>query len=106
MPTPKRSYVVDTLDGNVYDQNHRLADPVDMLAEINRLKALLTDKEEDEDTDLRNHQCGDIGEMQYDGYNIYLCTTCPVCHDAKMGQFRSDIGTQYECDEPIEPEEY
>lgn len=28
MPTPERSYVVDALDGNVYDQSHRLADPV------------------------------------------------------------------------------
>ena len=31
-------YHVDKLDGNVYDQNHHLADPVKMLKEINRLK--------------------------------------------------------------------
>ena len=54
---------------------------------------------------LRQHQCGDAGEKQYDGYNIYLCTTCPICHNIKMSQFRSDIHSQYECDEPIEPED-
>ncbi len=34
-------YTVDSLDGQVYDQEHRLADPIEMLAEINRLEDLL-----------------------------------------------------------------
>ena len=34
-------YVIDEADGNVYDQNHKLADPIELLAEINRLKDIL-----------------------------------------------------------------
>lgn len=56
---------------------------------------------------LRRHECEPANaERQYDGYGIYLCTTCYLCHDAKMSQYRPDIQDHYECDEPIEPEDY
>ncbi len=41
-------------------------------------------------------------ERQYDGYGIYLCRTCPSCHEEKMGGYRSDIHEHYQCDEQIE----
>lgn len=31
-------YVIDNLDGNVYNQDHTLADPIEMLEEIQRLQ--------------------------------------------------------------------
>jgi hypothetical protein len=38
---PDKIYAIDTLDGQVYDRLHgRLANPVDMLEEIDRLKEL------------------------------------------------------------------
>ena len=47
----------------------------------------------------------DTGEAQYDGHGIFLCYTCPECYEEKMSQFRSDIHSRYDCDEPIEPED-
>lgn len=49
---------------------------------------------------------GECREAQYDGYGIFLTYTCTKCHARKMGMYRSDIGSRYECDEPIEPEDY
>ena len=58
-------------------------------------------------SELRNHQCDqEDREAQYDGYGIFLCYTCPMCHGVKMSQWRTDIMDRYECDEPIEPEDY
>jgi hypothetical protein len=42
----------------------------------------------------------------YDGYGIFLCYACEKCEKEKLRGYRSDIMEQYECDEPIEPEEY
>lgn len=49
---------------------------------------------------------GEEKEAQYDGHGIFLTYTCTQCYKEKIGKFRKDIFTQYECDEPIEPEEY
>lgn len=49
---------------------------------------------------------GEFPEVQYDGYNIFLCYTCPKCEKEKMSRYRRDIHERYECDEPIEPEDY
>lgn len=45
----------------------------------------------------------------FDAQNIYLCRTCPMCHDEKMSHYRPEILTGYDqsdVDEPIEPEDY
>lgn len=41
----------------------------------------------------------------YDGYGIFLTYTCTKCHDEKMTEFRPDIHTRYDADEPIEADE-
>ena len=45
---------------------------------------------------------GEYPTAQYDGYNIFLCYTCPQCEQEKMGGYRRDIYTRYDTDEPIE----
>jgi hypothetical protein len=47
-------------------------------------------------------------DWQYDARGIFLCRTCPVCHQRKMGRYRKEVLTNsnYKCDEPIEPEDY
>lgn len=45
---------------------------------------------------------GEFPEPQYDGYGIYLCSTCDKCHPEKMRGYRSDINEQYETDEQID----
>jgi len=55
---------------------------------------------------LQQCPCGS-GEMptaQHDGYGIFLCYTCPKCHEREMGGFRPDIFERYDTDEPIEAE--
>lgn len=44
-------------------------------------------------------------DPQYDGYGIFLCYTCPACHDEKMQRYRRDIYRRYQTDEAIEPDE-
>lgn len=47
-------------------------------------------------------------EAQYDGRGIFLCYTCPDCHDHKMKGYNPVIlgpYTQADVDEPIEPED-
>lgn len=58
------------------------------------------------------YQCscgsGKFPEAQYDAQGIYLCRTCPDCHEIKMAGYRPEILTGYtqaDIDEPIEPEE-
>jgi hypothetical protein len=41
---------------------------------------------------------------QYDGYGIFLTYACAKCVARKMAEFRPDIHTRYDADEPIEPE--
>lgn len=58
-------------------------------------------------SDLQYHVCDrDERSEQKDGYGIFLCFTCHLCHKEKMARFRSDIHERYECDEPIEAEDY
>ena len=44
----------------------------------------------------------------YDARGIFCTYYCDKCEKEKRAQFRPDIFTNpnYECDEPIEPEEY
>jgi hypothetical protein len=57
---------------------------------------------------MRVCRCGSGKEQeaQYDGHGIFLCYTCEDCHADAMSRYRPDIMDAYECDEPIEPEEY
>ena len=45
---------------------------------------------------------------QYDARGIELCRTCDKCHDEKMKRYRPEVlsDSNYDCDEPIEPEDY
>lgn len=59
------------------------------------------------DTDLKYHICPrEDRYAQYDGHGIFLTFTCHKCHKAKMSRYRPDIHTRYQCDEPIEAEDY
>lgn len=40
----------------------------------------------------------------YDGHGIYLCLACMSCEDSKLSKYRSDIMSDYDCDEQIEPD--
>jgi len=51
---------------------------------------------------------GKEAEAQLDARNIFLCYTCPDCHDKQMGKYRPEILTGYDqsdVDEPIEPDD-
>lgn len=53
-------------------------------------------------------QCGS-GKNPYwinDGYGIPFCKICDKCKSEKLKGYRSDIMEAYDCDEPIEPEDY
>jgi len=43
-------------------------------------------------------------EPMYDGYDIFLTYVCEQCRERKLAKFRPDILTQYDTDEPIEPD--
>ena len=45
-------------------------------------------------------------EWEYDGYWIPLVKACDACRAEKLSHFRADIREAYDCDEPIEPEDY
>jgi hypothetical protein len=57
---------------------------------------------------VKSHECncgsGKISEWIYDGYNIPLTKCCSSCKKEKLGKFRTDIMSQYDAYEPIEPE--
>lgn len=42
----------------------------------------------------------------FDGHGIFLTYACDKCRKKKMAGFRPDIMERYECDEPIEAEDY
>lgn len=42
---------------------------------------------------------------KYDGHGIFLTYVCSKCEDERMKQYRPDIMTQYEADEPIDDDE-
>jgi hypothetical protein len=59
------------------------------------------------DEEYMKCSCGS-GEYKYplrDGYGIFLTYACEKCEEEKMSGYRSDINEQYECNEPIEPED-
>lgn len=60
--------------------------------------------------DVRPCPCGSgkPSQWQFDARGIELCRTCEDCHDEKMKRYRPDVlkNSNYEADEPIEPEEY
>lgn len=45
---------------------------------------------------------------EYDARGIPLCKVCDKCQRAKLSAYRPDVLTDsnYEADEPIEPEDY
>jgi len=59
-------------------------------------------------TELKTNECvcgsGETSRWLYDGYNIPLVKCCSSCEKKKLSKFRSDIMSQYDADEPIEPE--
>lgn len=50
---------------------------------------------------------GEYSEAEYDARGIFLTYACPKCKKEKLSKYRSDVlmNSQYEADEPIEPEE-
>ena len=50
----------------------------------------------------------DNGWAEYDARGIYLTKVCDKCRKHKLSKYRRDVlaDPSYECDEPIEPEEY
>lgn len=55
-----------------------------------------------------NCRCGsgEPREELFDGHGIHLCFVCTQCRKQKLAKFRPDIFERYQCDEPIEAEEY
>jgi hypothetical protein len=51
-------------------------------------------------------KCGNDGQWLNDGHGIPLGVVCDSCEASLLQGFRSDIMSLYECDEPIEPEEW
>jgi hypothetical protein len=45
---------------------------------------------------------------EYDARGIPLCRVCDKCRDAQLRRYRRDVlvNSNYEADEPIEPEDY
>jgi hypothetical protein len=41
-----------------------------------------------------------------DGHGIFLTYACDKCWPEKKRRYRPDIDQRYECDEPIEAEDY
>lgn len=49
---------------------------------------------------------GEWPDAHHDGHGIFLTYACGKCWPEKRKQYRADIMDRYECDEPIEAEEY
>ncbi len=47
---------------------------------------------------------GEFPDTYRDGHGIFMCYACEKCMKERLGAFRPDIFTRYECDEPIDPE--
>lgn len=47
-------------------------------------------------------------EWAYDARGIPLCRVCPTCEKRKLSRYRPEVldDSNYEADEPIEPEDY
>jgi len=52
--------------------------------------------------------CGSGHEPSWenDGYGIPLFLACDKCWQQQRKKYRVDVFDRYECDEPIEPDEY
>lgn len=61
-----------------------------------------------EDIACGRHNCEpDERWPEYDGRGIFLCYVCSDCEDAKLSGYRPEVlEGAYDCDEPIEPEDY
>jgi hypothetical protein len=59
---------------------------------------------------LDHCSCGSGREAnaEFDARGIFLAYVCFKCRKEKLSRYRSDVLTNpcYECDEPIEPEDY
>jgi hypothetical protein len=49
---------------------------------------------------------GKWSPAHFDGHGIFLFYACDECYEKKIKGYRPDILTHYECDEPIEAEDY
>jgi hypothetical protein len=49
---------------------------------------------------------GETPREVYDGFDIFMGRCCSKCGDHLLKGFRKDIFERYDCDEPIEPEDY
>ncbi len=51
---------------------------------------------------------GREADAEFDARGIFLTYACTKCRKEKLSRYRSDVLTdsRYECDEPIEPEDY
>ena len=58
---------------------------------------------------LQEHECPRHQSWwEYDAQRIPLCRVCDACREEKLSRYRPEIltgYTQYDVDEPIEPEE-
>jgi hypothetical protein len=51
---------------------------------------------------------GEIQQAEYDARGIFLTYACDQCRKERLSHYRPEVLTDsnYECDEPIEPEDY
>ena len=49
---------------------------------------------------------GQWPNAEYDGHGIFMFYGCAKCRKKKLAGYRPDIKERYECDEPIEAEDY
>jgi hypothetical protein len=54
--------------------------------------------------------CGSSRESWelYDARGIYCCRVCTACEERQRSRYRKDVldNPNYDCDEPIEPDDY
>ena len=62
------------------------------------------------DDEHKNNECSCGSGHQpypiYDGYGIFLGYVCEDCEDDYVKKFRKDIFENYDCDEPIDSDDY
>lgn len=58
--------------------------------------------------DCKHHTKGDGSWWVDDARGIPLCRVCEKCKDEKLAKYRPEVldDSNYEADEPIEPEDY
>jgi hypothetical protein len=85
--------------GHTYDDERNQAN--DTTGDVARMDAW----------DAKRHRCCEPGcladaDPHYDGHGIYLFRACDRHYAEKIKEYRPDIHEAYECDEPIEAEDY